>query len=172
MRRVKMPAVFKRKSLKISFMLIIIVVFLIFLFSIFNVGKDVKNAEDFIKELKAKGYHVENIDIERTPRDFFLSYNGRANVIKVNEKYITYYEFETEDKAKAASQTISKHANMIETTFLSWGTSVKFYRKGNLIVQYEGTDFGVLWNLRTIMGKSVASSELPYLFFNKYIRKR
>ena len=161
----------KKIWFKVSITFIIIVVLPVILFSIFNNGKNIRNAQDFINELKAKGYNVESIEVTKQPNEWFTSYNAKRKVIKINSTYINYYEFETEKQAKLASQAISKDGNKVERSYVSFETAIKFYRKGNIIVQYGGTDFRVLWHLRTIMGKSIAGSSLTYLLVEKFIRK-
>ena len=169
----------KRRWFKASISTIIITVLAVVLFSIFNNGKNIKNTQDFINELKSKGYKVETVEVPKQSKEWFAQYNGKNMVIKVNDTYINYYEFQTEELAKNASETISKDGctispkgkSNLRRININWGTAVKFYRKGNIIVQYEGTNFKLLWHLRTIMGKSIASSPLEYLLFKKFIRK-
>lgn len=166
-----MVKMFKRKWLKVFITIIIIVILAVILFSIFNNGKNIRNVQDLINELKSNGYNIENVQVTKKAHEWFTSYNGKEKLIKANGIYIYYYEFEAEEQAKAASQTISKDGNRVERSYVNWGSAIKFYRKGNIIVQYAGTNFRILWNLRTIMGKPIASSSLVYLLFEKFIRK-
>ena len=161
----------KRRRFKVSISAIVIVALSVALFSIFNNGKDIKNTQDFIKAFKLNGYNLETKEVPKNKFDFFESSNGHKAIIIKDFSYINFYEFETEELAKSASETISKDANRIGKAYVDWGTAVKFYKKGNIIVQYEGTDFKTLWHLRTIMGKSVASSPLEFLLFKKFIKK-
>ena len=167
----KMAKLIKRSWFKVSISVIVIVALSVTLFSIFINGNDIKNSQDFIKSLKSKGYNIETIEAPKKKFGFFESSNINKNIIIKNFSYINLYEFDTEELAKSASETISKDALRIGNAFVEWGTAVKFYRKGNIIVQYEGTDFKTLWHLRTIMGKSIASSPLDFLLFKKFIRK-
>jgi hypothetical protein len=159
----------KRRWVKVSILAIVIMVISVTLFNIFNNGKDIKSSQDFIKALKSKGYNVETIEVPKNKFQYFESSNSHKSIIINNSSYINFYEFETEELAKSASETISKDANKIGKTYVHWGTAVKFYTKGNIIVQYEGTDFNTLWHLRIIMGKSVASSEFTFLLYKKFI---
>ena len=161
----------KRRRFKVSISAIVIVALSVALFSIFNNGKDIKNTQDFIKALKSKGYNLDTKEVHKNKFEFFESSNRHKAIIIKDFSFINFYEFETEELAKSASETISKDANRIGKAYVDWGTAVKFYKKGNIIVQYEGTDFKTLWHLRTIMGKSVASSPLEFLLFKKFIRK-
>lgn len=160
----------KRKWFKLTITVTIMVVLAIVLFSIFNNGKNIKNSQDLINELKLKGYNIENVKVTTESLEWFKSYNGKHEVIKANDIYINYYEFENEEQAKAATKLISKDGNKVDKTYINWGTAVKFYRKGNIIVIYSGTSFKMLWDLRTIMGKSIASSSFAFLLFNKFFR--
>lgn len=161
----------KRRWVKVSILAIVIMALSATLFNIFNNGKDIKNSQDFIKALKSKGYNVETIEVSKNKFEYFESSDSHKSFIINDLSYINFYEFETEELAKSASETISKDANKVGKAYVDWGTAVKFYTKGNVIVQYEGTDFNMLWHLRIIMGKSVASSEVAFLLYKKFISK-
>jgi hypothetical protein len=161
----------KRRGFKVFILAIVLITLSVTLFNIFNNGKDIKNSQDFIKALKSKGYNSEAIEVSKNKPEFFASYKSHK-VIKINDRpYINYYEFETEDLSKTASETISKDARKIGNLNVCWNTAVKFYKKGNIIVQYTGTDFKTLWHLRLIMGKSIASNEVEFLLYKKFISK-
>lgn len=167
-----MAKLVKRRGFKIIISSIAIIVLSIILFNTFNNGKSIKSSQDFLKELKSKGYSIETIDIPRRKTDYFDGYISHK-AIEINKfSYINIYEFEKEEQAKAAAETIAKDAFRVGTAYLDWGTAVKFYRKGNIIVQYEGTSFKSLWHLRNIMGKSVASSPIDFLIFMKFFKNR
>jgi hypothetical protein len=166
-----MVKLIKRTWVKVFILAIVITMFSVTLFNIFNNGKDIKNSQDFLIALKSKGYNHEVVEVPENKFKFFqFSTNHKAIIIK-DFSYINFYEFETEELAKSAAETISKGANKIGTAYVDWGTAVKFYTKGNIIVQYEGTDFKTLWHLRVIMGKSVASSEIGFLIYKKFFSK-
>ncbi len=161
----------KRRGVKVFILTIVIIILSVTLFNIFNNGKDIKNSQDFIKALKSKGYNSEAIEVPKSKPEFFESYESHK-VIKINDRsYINYYEFETEELVNTASKTISKDARKIGNLNACWNTAVKFYKKGNIIVQYAGTDFKTLWHLRLIMGKSIASTEVEFLLYKKFISK-
>lgn len=167
-----MVKLIKRRWIRVCILAIIIIVFSMTLFSISNNGKDIKNLQDFIDELKLKGYNVQTIDIPTDVHEYFESSIGHKAIVIKDSSIINLYEFETEELAKSAAETISKDANRVGNTYVHWASVVKFYRKGNIIVQYNGTNFRTLWHLRTIMGKSVASSPIGFLLFEKFSRKK
>lgn len=165
-----MIRLFKTKSFKICILTIFIAIISVVSFSIFNNGKDIKNSQDFIKELKSNGYNVQSDEISIMKDNLFNSSNGHKSIALKNSSHINIYEFETEELAKAAAEMISKDGNRIGRSYINWGTAVKFYRKGNIIVQYDGTDFKAIWHLRNIMGKSVASSPIDFFLYKKIFK--
>jgi len=157
----------KRRGFKVSLSIILILILSAALFNILNNGKDIKNTEDFINEFTTKGYKIEerNILFGWEP---FSKYNGKRNVMKINNVSIEYYDFKTEDEAKVAAQTISKDGMSFGGGKIKWdGNPPRFYRKGNVIVMYEGTDLKVLWDLRTVIGKSIAGTPIHTLLRDK-----
>lgn len=161
----------RRKWLRLSITIVIFVILSVSSFNIFNNGKDIKNSQDFIELLKLEGYNFEFVEVPKGKLEYFESSKEHKAAKIKDTSYINIYDFGTEELAKVTSGTISKDGNRVGRAYVDWGTAVKFYTKGNIIILYEGTDFRMLWQLRIIMGKSIASSPLEYLLFKKYIRK-
>ena len=79
-----------------------------------------------------------------------------AQVITVNGQDVQVFEFENEQAARAAAETVSESGSSVGPTMMTWIDSPHFYRADRLIVLYVGSDDSVLTLLQDVLGEQFA----------------
>jgi hypothetical protein len=79
-----------------------------------------------------------------------------GQIIKVNGQDVQVFEFESEESAQTAAETISPDGSSTSTTMITWIATPHFYRAGKVIVLYVGEDSGVLSVLAEVLGEQFA----------------
>lgn len=131
-------------------------------------GKNLKNADDLVKELKSKRYTIERV--EDVPDRRVSYFSGNHKFIKTANAQLEVYEFNNELEAVNEASKVSKDGFSItapsnedrygNTPYymanLDWGDNPHFYRSGNLIVIYSGANLKVQYDLKSILGSQIA----------------
>ncbi|MDF2556918.1 MAG: hypothetical protein K0R71_746 [Bacillales bacterium] len=112
------------------------------------VNTDAKNTEsqNFIQSLEDVGYTVIK---EETGDWTFLSVY--PTYYTVDSQRLAIYEYQNEEEAIKEAQGISKNG----FGMISWVDKPHFYRKGEIIVSYIGSDTKLIIDLPKILGKSI-----------------
>lgn len=84
----------------------------------------------------------------------FFSVPGR--VITVNGEQVQIYEYAGEEAANADAARISPDGGTVGNTMVDWIAPPHFYKKGQLIVLYVGTNTSVMKILEMTLGSQVA----------------
>lgn len=159
----------ERKSLLLWIAIIIVIA--AGLAFIFNKGKNLKSADEFVKELKAKKYTIESV--EAVPKAKISWFSGSQKVIKCSNTELSVFEFSSEEEAIREANKVSKDGFQIKSpvrsvvntqndgavplvTYVSWSDNPHFYRSGKLIVLYCGTNLKVQYDLKLILGSQFA----------------
>jgi beta-lactamase regulating signal transducer with metallopeptidase domain len=131
-------------------------------------GKNLKTADDLVKELKSRKYTIESVEdvLDRRARWF----SGNQKFIKASNAELAVFEFNNEQEAINEASKVSKDGFSITApsnedrygntpyyvAYLSWGDNPHFYRSGNLIVIYSGANLKVQYDLKNILGSQFA----------------
>lgn len=138
---------------------------------LFHKSKNLKNTDEFIKELKSRKYTIESI--EDLPKDKMSWFSANRKMIKSSNIELSVYEFSSEEEAKNGASKVSKDGFKIEApansagntpnggaaplaVYISWGDNPHFYRSGKLIVLYCGTNLKAQYDLSRILGSQFA----------------
>jgi len=101
--------------------------------------------------LKAKGVTVEaGGEIEQA----FFTVKGQ--VIKVNGADVQVFEYAEAATAEIEAALVAPDGGSIGTTMVTWVEAPHFYKAGNLIVLYVGTDTQVTGALESVLGPQFA----------------
>ncbi|MBU5593457.1 hypothetical protein KQI89_17085 [Clostridium sp. MSJ-4] len=154
----------KKKKEKLWRNIVFIIVFIgsiVTLFDIFNNGKNISNSEEFIKELELKGYKVESNVYKEEEYEVingkkYGSYKTGHRKVTISGKTLTIYEFESEDIAKKKAKSIPSDGSVVISQYIGMLGNPHVYRKGKIIVLYEGRNPKMLWDLRLILGMQIA----------------
>lgn len=149
---------------------IILIVTVVGIVFIFHRGKNLKNTDEFVKELKSRKYTIESI--EDVARDRSSWFSGNQKWIKCSNIKLAVFEFNSEEEAIHEASKVSKDGFKVEAptgtvvnsqngssclaVYLDWGDNPHFYRSGNLIVLYCGTNLKVQYDLNRILGRQFA----------------
>lgn len=138
---------------------------------LFHRGKNLKSADEFVKELKSRNYTIDSIeDVPKTKMSWF---SGNQKVIKSSNIELSVYEFSSEEEAVNEASRVSKDGFKIDApksaagntqngeatplaVYISWGDNPHFYRSGRLIVLYCGTNLKAQYDLNRILGRQFA----------------
>jgi hypothetical protein len=107
--------------------------------------------EDFKNDLKKKGITTEKMD---STRPYF---SVPSEDYKILGGSITIYEYKPEDKDKIISdlKTITENGTVINGTKISWLKAPHLYKKGRIVVIYDGDNESILTNLKDLLGNSL-----------------
>jgi hypothetical protein len=161
----------KTKKHLVFWIVIILIVTVAGLAFLFHKGKDLKNTDEFVKELKSRNCTIESI--EDVSKDKMSWFSGNQKMIKSSNIELSVFEFSSEEEALDEASKISKDGFKIETpsnaagntqnggtaplaVYIGWGDNPHFYRSGNLIVLYCGTNLKVQYDLNRILGSQFA----------------
>lgn len=102
--------------------------------------------------------HLRGVDATVVPTGSvtqpFFSVPGQ--VITVNGEQVQVYEYVNEDDANADAARISPDGGTVGNTMVDWIAPPHFYKKGQLIVLYVGTNTSVMKILEMTLGSQVA----------------
>lgn len=147
-------------KLKLNKSNILIIIFIIlFLFSNLFFSKFGSKIEygikDFINELDNLNQEYSYLDLNES--DLSIYFPVSPKIIKIKEEQILIFEFRFVKKANQQSKIIDKSGHNIgEFKNIEWGSKPHFYKKGNLIVQYNGNNAYIIKLLEDILGVQFA----------------
>lgn len=107
--------------------------------------------DDFEKSLKEKGIKVEEIDTEKS----FFSVDSDDYLI--NNQRISVYEYEVtdEDKLNDDLATVGDNGMTINGETVTWQVKPHIYKKGRIVVLYDGNDEATLNTLNDILDSPI-----------------
>jgi hypothetical protein len=134
----------------------IILVLLAFVLMLLLFSNDSRNNafEQLVSEVKSKGYEVEVVN---APRDFLSG--TRKRILTHNETidvYLYRTHFTMERDAKGITLDGFGYDGLLKKVRVSWVGKPHFYKKGNLIVQYIGSNDEIISDLKDIFGEQFA----------------
>ena len=110
--------------------------------------------DDFKRELQNQGVNVQEVDTSKPllsvdSDDFILS--------NINNQRISIYEYEEGDKDKLNNDiaSIKENGMNINGQKVTWNAKPHIYKKGRLVVVYDGEDSGALDTLRGLLGNPI-----------------
>ncbi len=80
----------------------------------------------------------------------------QGQVLRVNGEDVQVFEFASAEEADTVTQRISADGSSIGTSMVGWVAPPHFYKAGQLIVIYVGSDDGVISALQKGMGAQFA----------------
>lgn len=107
---------------------------------------------NFVNAIKAKGYQVKEIKSQVGSHSFF---SVTPKAIKINDEFVTVYEFANNDTAQSQAKTISSDGSKIGNAIIDWVSVPHFYLQGKIIVSYIGRNSAILSVLEEIVGKPI-----------------
>lgn len=142
----------KMQKINRNLVLVALMIFLTFLF--LNTSYRNNGFEQLVSEMESKGYEIEVIDASKG----FLS--GTRKRILTNDEAIDVYlyrsSFTMERDAKGITPNGSGFDGLLKAVRVSWVEAPHFYKKGNIIVQYIGSNNGIIFDLKDILGEQFA----------------
>ena len=112
------------------------------------------SADSLIAALRQQGAVVR--PGETLPRGSNPFFSTNAQLVIVNDRTISVFEYESAAAADADAAKVSPDGSAVGTTMITWVGSPHFYKAGPLIVIYAGTDDAVLRPLEQVVGKPFA----------------
>lgn len=107
--------------------------------------------KDFAENLKSEG--IEATEFENNTEYFTANKYG----YKVGDGTIYVYEYDTKDEATIEKDinSIKDNGNKINESIVQWKNEAHVYKKGRIVVIYDGNDRGVLDKLNGILGNPI-----------------
>jgi hypothetical protein len=93
---------------------------------------------------------------ETLPRGSNPFFSTNAQLVIVNDRTISVFEYASAAAAGADAAKVSPDGSAVGNTMITWVASPHFYKAGALIVIYAGTDDAVLGPLEQTVGKPFA----------------
>ena len=115
-------------------------------------SKSPKGYARLIGKLRAQGVSARSTR-ERVRQPFF-SVPGR--IMTVNDEAIQVFEYSNPATSESQARRVSADGNTIGNSKPSWMASPHFFKDGNLIVLYVGSNESILKVLRTTLGPQFA----------------
>lgn len=123
-------------------------------------GKPVPAAdsiETLSKSLTAAGLSVQDLAMpDRIDAGLF---NTTSALITASREKVLAYEFSSEAEAEAAASKVSPDGSGIGLKYVNWRATPHFYRRGKLIVIYEGEQKLMTDTLSAALGPRFAGGE-------------
>lgn len=108
-----------------------------------------------VNAIKAKGYQVKEIESQDGTHSLF---SVTPKAMKLNDEFLTVYEFADNDTAKSQAKTISSDGSKIGYAIIDWISVPHFYLQGKIIVSYIGRNGVILSDLEKIFGKPITDT--------------
>jgi hypothetical protein len=119
-----------------------------------NKLKDIFGIEQFQNEMQAKNYKFEVKDAEKD----FLPTTRKRMIIgdETLDIYLFDDNIDMENEAKYIDGDGSVYSSGSKSMKVRWISSPHFYKRGNIIVQYIGTNEKIISDLKDILGEQFA----------------
>ena len=114
-------------------------------------GNPIGGHVEFVDALRAAGAAVE--PSEPITQAFFTP---RGNILKVNGADVQVFEYENEEAMEAEAAQVAPDGGSTATTMITWVDTPHFYKAGQIIVLYVGSDESVLGLLEQVLGPQFA----------------
>jgi hypothetical protein len=103
---------------------------------------------NFNKELEQKGYKLNEGEMSTT------NFSVQSKNYTLNGEKITVYEYDTKDGSTLESDLsrISSDGTTINGTKMEWAKAPHIYKKGRIVVVYDGNSESVLTTLKDLLG--------------------
>lgn len=110
------------------------------------------NKDDLRKDVEGKGYIAK--EVEETEKPYFSAEN--TNYIINNEKF-SVYQYNKEDKIKLEDdiKSITDNGMKINGVSMNWSKAPHIYKKGRVVVVYNGDNEIVLTEAKEILGQPI-----------------
>lgn len=113
-------------------------------------GKYDKNA--IIKDLKSKGFNPEVTNTKAKDNQKIFSVDKQIVKIKGGELSLYEYPMDSKGKLEGDIKSIQDNGKMINGTTMTWNTAPHFYKKGRVLVVYDGDSQEIIKALNEILG--------------------
>lgn len=109
-----------------------------------------KNA--IIKDLKEKGFNPKVTDTKANNNQKIFSVDKQ--IVKIKDGELSLYEYPGDSKGKLEGdiKSIQDNGKMINGTTMTWNTAPHFYKKGRVLVVYDGNSQEIINALNEILG--------------------
>ena len=97
-----------------------------------------------------------NVTVKRGGRVSQPFFTAKGQELKVNNESVQVFEYANAAAAEREAKEVSPNGSSVGTNMMSWLSTPHFYRKGNLIVIYVGTDAKVMGALQAALGAQFA----------------
>ena len=106
----------------------------------------------FMNDLKSEGYDLKETDLSEN----YFSVDGKKYTIN-NDEYIYVYEYDTNavDALKNDVDLVSVDATKINGKTVNWNKAAHIYKKGRIVVIYDGEDSNILATLNKNLGNPI-----------------
>lgn len=161
----------KTKRRLVLGVMIVLIATMVGLTFLLHKGKNLKNIDEFVQELKSRNYVIDSI--EDVPTDKVRWFSGSEKVINGSNMELSVFEFGSEKEAIIEASKVSNDGFKIEepankilktqdgrtspmAAYISWSDNPHFYRSGSIIVLYCGTNLKIQYDLNRILGSQFA----------------
>lgn len=113
--------------------------------------------DDFKRELQTAGITVQEVEDTNNTKPLFSVDNDDYILTNLNNQRVSVYEYDEGDKDRLNNDIASIKSNgmNINGKNITWNTTPHLYKKGRLIVVYDGEDSGTLDTLRSLLGNPI-----------------
>lgn len=122
-----------------------------------NNVKDSFDINKFQNEMRAKNYNFQMKDVKK---DFLPTIRKR---MVIDKEAIDIYLFTNNKKMESEAKFIDKEGwgydNGSKSVKVDWVSMPHFYKRGNIIVQYVGTNQNIISDLKDILGEQFAGAK-------------
>ena len=110
-----------------------------------------EGVKSLVAALGESGAEVHPVGVVSQP---FFTVQGQ--LFNVDGEEIQVFEFASADEADTVALTVSADGSSVGTSVINWVAPPHFYKAGQLIVIYVGSDSGVIGALQEAMGPQFA----------------
>lgn len=104
--------------------------------------------EDFKKDIDKKGYKLQKVEDSKS----IFSVSNEDYTINGEKISIYEYEKNQKDKLEGDLNTVTENANTVNGAKMNWTIAPHIYKKGRIVVIYDGKNESVLTSLKEILG--------------------
>lgn len=107
------------------------------------------NLENFKSDIEEKGYKVEIIAKDK---DFF---DAPKFEVKIGDHKVSAYDYEEMSTLEKDTSDITENGLVVSGTRVSWNKTPHYYKKGELLVIYDGDDTETINSLNEVLGSEL-----------------
>jgi hypothetical protein len=110
------------------------------------------NNDDLKRDVEAKGYIA--TEVQEVEKSYFSAKN--TNYVINDEKFSVYqYNKEDKDKLEADLRSVTDNGKKINGATVNWKTAPHIYKKGRVVVIYDGDNETALTEVKEILGPPI-----------------